>query len=153
MTTWTPTPTVSRIPTTLGIQTNLFNPAALRMSHIPQLIPSLAGGYKPSTIYPIHSGTTQMGYGNIRVPQHNGGYNPNQNYNHDGFNMLGGNTIGVGLNVQHNTSNWGTKSLPGISFLAMLNIPNIKKLTNNPMSHIPRWPPIPMKLPLDIPKF
>jgi hypothetical protein len=44
-------------------------------------------------------------------------------------------------------------SQPRIPFLAIHNLPNLSKLMKNPVSHDPRWPPIPTKLPLDIPKF
>jgi hypothetical protein len=48
---------------------------------------------------------------------------------------------------------WGQVSQPCIPFLAMLNLPDFSKLMNDPMSHDPTWPPVPTKLPLDIPKF
>jgi hypothetical protein len=35
----------------------------------------------------------------------------------------------------------------------MLNLPDLSKLMNDPMHHDPSWPPIPTKLPSDIPKF
>ena len=35
----------------------------------------------------------------------------------------------------------------------MLNLPELWKLTNDPVAHLPQWPPIPRKMPLDIPKF
>nr|KUM50596.1 hypothetical protein ABT39_MTgene440 [Picea glauca]QHR88203.1 hypothetical protein Q903MT_gene2216 [Picea sitchensis] len=35
----------------------------------------------------------------------------------------------------------------------MLNLPNLSRLTINPISHDPSWPSISAKLPLDIPKF
>jgi len=38
-------------------------------------------------------------------------------------------------------------------FLATLDLPDLSRLTNDPMYHIPNWPVIPMKLPSDIPKF
>ena len=38
-------------------------------------------------------------------------------------------------------------------FLAVLNLPDLTKLTNDPIAHDPNWPPIPTKLPSDIPKF
>jgi hypothetical protein len=44
-------------------------------------------------------------------------------------------------------------SQPRLPFMAMLNLPNLDKLMNDPMSHDPTWPPIPTKLPSDIPKF
>lgn len=42
-----------------------------------------------------------------------------------------------------------TKSL----FLVMLNLPNLTRLTNDPINHQARWSVIPIKLPFDIPKF
>ena len=153
MPTWTPTPNLATMPTTSGIPPSLFNPASFGMSHIPQPIPSLASGYHPSMSYLVHSGTTQIRYGNLRVPQHSGGYNPNKNYNPGSFNMPRRNTMGVGYNFQHSTPNWGTRDLPGIPFLDTLNLPELTKLTNYLLAHLPQWPPIHRKLPSDIPKF
>ena len=42
---------------------------------------------------------------------------------------------------------------PKILFLATLNLPNLSKLINDPIRHSPVWPPIPTRLPSDIPKF
>jgi hypothetical protein len=44
-------------------------------------------------------------------------------------------------------------SQPRIPFLAMLNLPDLSKLMNDLVSHDPTWPPVPTKLPSDIPKF
>jgi hypothetical protein len=44
-------------------------------------------------------------------------------------------------------------SQPRLPFLAMLNLPDLSKLMNDPVSHDPTWPPVPTKLPSDIPKF
>lgn len=38
-------------------------------------------------------------------------------------------------------------------FLYSLNLPDLEKLTNGPIYHDPWWPPMPIKLPYDIPKF
>jgi hypothetical protein len=38
-------------------------------------------------------------------------------------------------------------------YLASLNIPDLTKLTNDPILHNPTWPAMPTKLPSDIPKF
>jgi hypothetical protein len=38
-------------------------------------------------------------------------------------------------------------------YLASLNIPDLSKLTNDPILHDPTWPAMPTKLPSDIPKF
>jgi hypothetical protein len=43
--------------------------------------------------------------------------------------------------------------LVSCTFLAMLNLLDLSKFMNNPMSHDPSWPPIPTKLPLDILKL
>jgi hypothetical protein len=48
---------------------------------------------------------------------------------------------------------WGQMSQPRLPFLAMLNLPDLSKLMNDPVSHDPTWPPIPTKLPSDILKF
>jgi hypothetical protein len=40
-----------------------------------------------------------------------------------------------------------------IPYFASLNIPALRKLTNDLILHDPTWPAIPTKLPLDIPKF
>jgi hypothetical protein len=42
---------------------------------------------------------------------------------------------------------------PRLPFLTTLNLSDLSKLINEPMSHNPTWPPIPTKLPPDIPKF
>ena len=38
-------------------------------------------------------------------------------------------------------------------FMAHLNLPYLAKLTNDPIHHHVFWPPMPTKLPSDIPKF
>jgi hypothetical protein len=40
-----------------------------------------------------------------------------------------------------------------ISFLGYLILSNLSRLTNDPIQHAPFWPPIPTKLPSNIPKF
>jgi hypothetical protein len=40
-----------------------------------------------------------------------------------------------------------------IPYLASLNIPNLRKLTNDPILHDPTWLAMPTKLPSYIPKF
>jgi hypothetical protein len=49
----------------------------------------------------------------------------------------------------------GTNPPPPLQmpYLASLNIPNLSKLTNDPLLHDPTWPTMPTKLPSDIPKF
>jgi hypothetical protein len=40
-----------------------------------------------------------------------------------------------------------------LPFLVTLHFPYLTRLLNDPICHNPRWPPMSMKLPLDIPKF
>ena len=48
---------------------------------------------------------------------------------------------------------WNQMSKPRLPFLAMLNLPNLSRLTNDLVSHDPTWPVILTKLPSDILKF
>jgi hypothetical protein len=55
----------------------------------------------------------------------------------------------------HNTL-WPELILPPplqMPYLASVNIPDLTKLTNDPILHDPTWPAMPTKLPSDIPKF
>jgi hypothetical protein len=47
----------------------------------------------------------------------------------------------------------GYQQQPKLPFLAMLHLPDLTRLLNDPIFHDPRWPPMPMKLPSYIPKF
>jgi hypothetical protein len=42
---------------------------------------------------------------------------------------------------------------PKLPFLATLHLPDLTWLLNDPICHNPCWPPMPTKLPSDIPKF
>ena len=70
-----------------------------------------------------------------------------------GTNILGINAYGGGSNPYHFQQNWNSVQPPKISFLATLNLPDLSKLINDPIRHLSAWPPIPTKLPFDIPKF
>ena len=54
------------------------------------------------------------------------------------------------MTYQYYQISLANKPLP---FLAMLDLPNLSRLTNDPIMHSPWWPPIPHKLPFDISKF
>jgi hypothetical protein len=47
----------------------------------------------------------------------------------------------------------GYQQQPKLPFLATLHLPDLTRLLNDPIYHDPRWPPMPTKLPSDIPKF
>jgi hypothetical protein len=47
----------------------------------------------------------------------------------------------------------GYQQQPKLPFLATLHLPDLTRLLNDPICHDPRWPPMPTKLPSDIPKF
>ena len=42
---------------------------------------------------------------------------------------------------------------PQLLFLATLELPDVSKLTNDPILHNPYWPSVPIKIPGDCPKF
>jgi hypothetical protein len=62
-----------------------------------------------------------------------------------------------GWNAVPNTPSFagglGQMLQPRIPFLAMLNLPYLSKIMNEPVSHDTTWTPVPTKLPSDIPKF
>jgi hypothetical protein len=49
----------------------------------------------------------------------------------------------------------GTNPPPNLTipYLESFNIPDLTKLSNDPILHGPTWPNMPTKLPSDIPKF
>jgi hypothetical protein len=47
----------------------------------------------------------------------------------------------------------GYQQQPKLPFLATLHLPDLTRLLNDPICHDLRWPPMPTKLPSDIPKF
>lgn len=98
------------------IPSNPFNPSSFGMLHIPMPNPSLESNYQPSMSHLVHNGIAQIGYRSVGIPQLGGGYNSNQLYNPVCFSLVGGNTIGIGLNAHHNTPNWSTGSLLWIMF-------------------------------------
>lgn len=67
-----------------------------------------------------------------------------------GNQMMGGAQSSSG----HPSSPWSESGAPNsLPFLATLDIPNLYKLTNDPIYHNLQWSPIPHKIPIDIPKF
>jgi hypothetical protein len=77
-----------------------------------------------------------------------GPYNPKQG--HGSYQNLGWTVV---PQAQYFLGAWGQMPQPRLPFLASLNLPDLSKLMNDSMSHDPTWPPVPTKLPLDIPKF
>jgi hypothetical protein len=59
----------------------------------------------------------------------------------------------LGSGSQHNMAGANPNPPLQIPYLASLNIPDLTKLTNDPILHNPNWPAMPTKLPSDIPKF
>jgi hypothetical protein len=47
----------------------------------------------------------------------------------------------------------GYNQQPKLPFLETLHFPDLTRLLKDPICHDPRWPPMPTKLPSDIPKF
>ena len=48
---------------------------------------------------------------------------------------------------------WHRSGQPRLHFVSTLNLPDLSRLMNDPVSHDPAWPAIPNKLPSNIPKF
>jgi hypothetical protein len=131
--------------------------------------PPLSSGFTPGggqfhTLGNPQPGATPAG-GNFYNPHHNipTGMVPNQPF----MNQFGGGSYnpGQGHGAYQNPGwavipqqqsfqgAWGQMSQPRLPFLAMLNLPDLSRLMNDPVRHDPTWPPIPTKLPSDIPKF
>ena len=72
---------------------------------------------------------------------------------------MGGGYYGQGHGIYRNQTYmnhnyqgvWHILTQPSLPFLANLNLPNLSRLMNDPVSHDPTWPAVPNKLPLDIP--
>jgi hypothetical protein len=77
-----------------------------------------------------------------------GPYNPGQ-----GYGSYQNPRSVVVSHTQYFMGGWGQMSQPRLPFLATLNLLDLSKLMNYPMSHDPTWPPVPTKLPSNIPKF
>jgi hypothetical protein len=60
---------------------------------------------------------------------------------------------GSGTQNTHTMAGTNPPPPPQMPYLASLNIPDLTKLTNDPILHNPTWPAMPTKLPSDIPKF
>lgn len=61
-----------------------------------------------------------------------------------------------GLNVNQYPFNQSIQNLFALTklpFLAYLELQYLSKLTNDPIQHHFSWPPVPIKIPTDIPKF
>jgi hypothetical protein len=77
-----------------------------------------------------------------------GSYNPRQG--HGAYQNPGWAVI---PQPQYFQGAWGQMSQPHLPFLAMLNLPDLSKLMNDPVCHDPSWPPSPLSFLQDIPKF
>ena len=88
----------------------------------------------------------QMGGYQSMSPPYPGSYPypPNQ-YIGRPYNPFGLNTMSP-----FNQTSFGNTPLP---FLATLELPNLSKLTNDPILHHPTWTPVPVKIPTNILKF
>ena len=48
---------------------------------------------------------------------------------------------------------WNRPAQPRLPFLTTLNLPDLSRLMNDPVSHNPAWPTVPNKISSDTPKF
>ena len=95
----------------------------------------------PPTQNPVAYGWNPF-QSNLPTSQSVSGGNPTFTYGHSGARPS---------NPQACTSS--APITPKLPFLATLNLPDLSKLMNNPVRHDPLWPPVPTKLPSDIPKL
>ena len=122
---------------------------------------SLFSGGIPATIFqtPISTGETRSSYTGAYTNNPMAyGWNPFQSNPSTSQPAARGNPTFTYGNMGASPSNpqAGTFSDPvrtKLPFLATLNFPDLSKLMNDPMRHNSYWPPVPTKLPSDIPKF
>jgi hypothetical protein len=107
------------------------NPAGGNFHNPYQNIPT---GMMPNPYYTNHPRGGAYNFGQ--------GFGPHQN---PGWNAV--------PNAQSSAGGWGQVSQPRLPFYAMLNLPDLSKLMNDLVSHDPTWPPVPTKLPSNIPNF
>jgi hypothetical protein len=95
-------------------------------------------------------------YGNPSMTQNNV-QTPFTGQGHHGFYQNHGEQTNVlwkpGANQNPGSSFPLNPPQPRLPFLATLHFPYFSRLLNNSICHDPRWPPMPTKFPLDIPKF
>ena len=170
---------VPSMPMSSGVPPNNFNPSQFGTSHIPlsnptlrsafaqtgaQVVsnPMLGGGFVQQYFSPYGSVVaTRLNYGNPSVlggqvfgnNPYYGSSLQSQFQSFPGGNIPGINVFGGGSSPYQFQQNWNTAPPPKISFLATLNLPDLSKLINDPIRHSPVWPPIPTRLPSNIPKF
>jgi hypothetical protein len=106
---------------------------------------------QPSTHFPVQGsgGHTSSPGGSTTPPSP-----PHGSGTHITHTMAGTNPLS-GSGTQNIPTMAGTNlpPQPQMPYLASLNIPDLTKLTNDPILHDPTWPAMPTKLPSDIPKF
>ena len=122
---------------------------------------SLFSGGIPAPMFqtPVSTGAARTSY---TTPHINNmlayGWNPFQRIPTTSELATGGNPTFTYGNMGASPSNpqagtFNTPVRPKLPFLATLNLIYFLKLMNDPMRHNSSWPPIPTRLPSDIPKF
>ena len=104
------------------------------------------GGYQQPAYSPNYSFVAP----NSQGPPHYGASMP------PCMGQIGGGNYGQGHGGNQTYMNQGAVHRhhhPRLPFLATLNLPDLLRLTNDPVAHDPAWPTIPTKIPSDIPKF
>jgi hypothetical protein len=106
------------------------------------------------TNHPNYNAQNPPSYANVSQPSSNPVY-PSQQQLYVGgptcYNYPHNPVYGpIGVPMPHQYHLQINRQLP---FLANLDLLDLSRLTNDPISHSPVWPVIPAKLPFDIPKF
>lgn len=141
-------PVFSSVPMPSGASTNPFQAFSFGGGHIPPPAPSLGGGLFPSSGIPLGGMPSQGGanmYGGAFPPY--SGFQSSHPFDPSGSNVPGSSAMSSGLNIHQSVGqaphNWNSSSQPRLPFLATLNLPDLTKLTNDPVMHLPYWPPVP----------
>jgi hypothetical protein len=133
------------IPPILGGVPSLAN-SSTPPSHTPMSATVLGSTLLGSTLL----GSTSQGQLSTCSPLHG---SRGKTYSHGGSTTPPSPSHGSGTQNTHTMVGTNPPPPPQMPYLASLNIPDLTKLTNDPILHDPTWPTMPTKLPLDIPKF
>jgi hypothetical protein len=136
---------LQNLPPILGGIPSLSNSLA-QPSHTPVSTTILGSTLLGSTFL----GTNSQGHPSTSPPSQGGG---GQTSSQGRSTTPANPSQGLGPLPTHKMDGTNTPPNPPMPYLAFVKIPNLPKLTNDPILHDPTWPNMPTKLPLDIPKF
>jgi hypothetical protein len=113
-------------------------------------VPSSTRNIYPHTSNPYHDSFSSQESSSVMIP-----LQPFMKHLGGGYYLTGhGHSIYQNPSWNHSFSRaWDHTLQPRLPFLATLNLPDLSKLMNDPMHHNSSCPPVPTKIPSNIPKF